>query len=51
MSGCGKDIRFATRGKYMGCKGWIKLAGEKIAASVPVIVQGFRKKEEGWEYM
>jgi hypothetical protein len=44
MSGRGEEIRFA-KGKYMGYMGWINLAGDETAASVPVIVQGFRKKD------
>jgi hypothetical protein len=44
MSGRGEEIQF-VRGTYLGYMGWINLAGDETAASVPVIVQGFRKKD------
>jgi hypothetical protein len=40
----GEVIRF-VRGKCMGYRGWINLAGDETAASLPVIIQNFKKKD------
>jgi hypothetical protein len=34
-----------VRGKYMGYRGWMNLAGDETAASIPVIIQNFKKKD------
>jgi hypothetical protein len=40
----GAEIRF-VRGKYLGYMGWINLEGKKTAASVDVIVQGYKETD------